>query len=103
MTTTAVARRTDPETSHEAAGTVDVMRSQMAVLTFLRNRLNRPFTYKGLVSAYQHECQDAGYPWFADSRIRSACKELRDAGLIRHVGFTTPPSGRRERVWEVTS
>ena len=43
---TAHARNTDPITSHEAADGVDLMRSQMLVLTFAKQYMGTYFTDK---------------------------------------------------------
>lgn len=97
----AVARRTDPVTSHEAAAGVDLARSQFLVLTFATRYLGPYFTDKALVAAYNRvvEVGEAGYPPLSDSRIRTARLELAAAGLVFFAGFTLPERGRRERIW----
>lgn len=98
---TAHARNTDPETSHEAAATIDQSKSQQAVMTAARNHLTGPFTDKDLVRTFRQE--RATLPRFSESRIRTARRELVDQGLLQLHGLTRPVSGRRERLWEVTA
>lgn len=97
----AIARHTDPVTSHEAAGGVDLIRSQMLVLTFARSYLGEYFTDKALVSTY-HRVREAGenttFPPLSDSRIRTARLELAAAGLVFFAGYTKG-TVRRERIW----
>lgn len=95
----AVARHTDPITSHEAAAGVDLIRSQMLVLTFAHRYLPAYFTDKALVAGYRKIASAGGQPLLADSRLRTARKELVDAGLIFHAGRTTPDRGRSELIW----
>lgn len=93
-------RHTDPVTSHEAADSVDLMRSQMLVLTFARQYLGAYFTDKGLVSTYRRvvETGQTELPPLSDSRIRTARLELAAAGLVFFAGYTVGTT-RRERIW----
>lgn len=97
----AVARHTDPITSHEAAGGVDLIRSQFLVLTFCKSYMADFFTDKALVATY-HRVREAGentsFPPLSDSRIRTARLELAAAGLVFFAGHTTGTT-RRERIW----
>lgn len=95
----ALARNTDPITSHEAADGVDLIRSQMLVLTFAHSYLPAYFTDKALVAGYRKIASAGGQPLLADSRLRTARKELVDAGLVYFAGYTDPDRGRRERIW----
>lgn len=99
----AIARHTDPVTSHEAAEGVDLIRSQMLVLTFAREYMGDYFTDKNLAATYRRvvEVGEAQLPPLSDSRIRTARKELVDAGLIAFAGYTEPERGRRESIWQV--
>lgn len=94
----AVARHTDPATSHEAAAGVDLARSQMAVLTYLRSYCSAYFTDKTLVAGYRKVQENTSLPVLSDSRIRTARLELVTAGLLYLAGETEGPT-RRERVW----
>lgn len=93
-------RHTDPVTSHEAADGVDLMRSQMLVLTFCQQYLGAYFTDKGLVSTYRRvvEAEGSQLPPLSDSRIRTARLELASARLVFFAGYTTGTT-RRERIW----
>lgn len=107
---TAHARRTDPITSHEAAATVDTNRSQTAVLQLAYQYLGRYFTQAAAVTTYQQvshhqhaERQPNALPVLSDSRVRSAVRELQRKGHIMHAGYTSPATGRREAIWELTT
>ena len=102
---TAHARNTDPITSHEAAEGVDVNRSQALVLAFCTSYMGEYFTDKNLAATYRRvvEVGEAQLPPVSDSRIRTARKELVDAGLITFAGYTEPARGRRESIWKVTA
>lgn len=93
-------RHTDPVTSHEAADGVDLMRSQMLVLTFCKSYMGAYFTDKGLVATYRRvvEVGEAQIPPLSDSRIRTARLELASARLVFFAGYTTGTT-RRERIW----
>lgn len=94
------ARNTDPVTSHEAAGGVDLIRSQMLVLTFAKQYMGAYFTDKALVATYRRvvEVGEAQLPPLSDSRIRTARLELAAARLVFFAGYTTG-TARRERIW----
>jgi hypothetical protein len=87
------ARTTDPETSHEAAASVDLRPAQEFVLT--------------LLAAYG-PCHDERLVQKANGRytpsgIRSRRAELEAAKLVKFTGsFTKTDAGRKTRVWEVT-
>jgi hypothetical protein len=93
----AKARRTDPETSHEAADSVtNVTLTQEYILKALK----RPRNDTQLIEAYR------GYktaPRASESGIRSRRAELVDAGLVDDSGNRVKmPSGRFSIVWERT-
>lgn len=99
----AVARSTDPSTSHEAAAGVDLARSQALVLTFCHRYMGPFFTDKGLVSTYhlvQNSDQPTSFPPLSDSRIRTARMELATAKhpLVFFAGHTKG-AAREERMW----
>lgn len=93
-------RHTDPVTSHEAGDGVDLMRSQLLVLTFAKQYMGAYFTDKALVSTYRRvvETGQAQLPPLSDSRIRTARLELASARLAFFAGYTTG-TARRERIW----
>ena len=95
-----LARHTDPATSHEAADGIDLMRSQMLVLTFAKQYMGAYFTDKALVATYRRvvEVGEAQLPALSDSRIRTARLELASARLVFFAGYTTGTT-RRERIW----
>ena len=85
---TAVARRTDPSTSHEAAWSLrDLNELQGRVLALL-NRL-RDATDEGLVDAYE-----ADYGPVSPSTVRPRRRELQDIGAIVVVGRSHTKGGR---------
>jgi hypothetical protein len=89
------ARKTDPETSHEAADSVEnVTLTQEYILRALR----KPRNDSQLIEAYR------GYktaPNASESGIRSRRAELVDSGLVDDSGKRVKmPSGRLSIVWE---
>lgn len=94
----AEARQNDPETSHEAAGRItpeDATKVQRAVLAILQE--HPAITDKRLIHYYHLEGYWGAFP-ATDQSIRSRRAELRDAGLVRHVGYSQV-AGHRERRW----
>lgn len=96
----AVARNTDPTTSHEAAEGVEVSRSQALVLAFCKSYMGVYFTDKALVATYRRvvEVGTAQLPPLSDSRVRTARLELASARLMFFAGYTAGTT-RRERIW----
>lgn len=86
------ARRTDPETSHEAAASIDRIReSQEAVLEALRR--HGPMIDEELVERVSGQ---------SPSGIRSRRAELVVKGMVRFSGsYSVTASNRRTRIWEV--
>jgi hypothetical protein len=92
-----VARRTDPETSHEAAASVeDLTEKRRLVLTLLREI--GPCTDEWLVFCYpQYFPEHRQSP----SGIRTRRRELVDAGFARWTGEKVQgKTNRMMRVWE---
>ncbi len=84
------ARASDPWTSHAAARSVNVKPSQAAVLRVLDGEM----TLADIVDRVELSGER-----FSDSRIRTATKELQDAGRVIDTGHTvTMPSGRKARL-----
>lgn len=81
-------RTSDPETSREAAATVEVARSQSIVMEAFR--LYGRMDDRLLVNVIDGV--------ISPSRARGARCELGRAGRLRHVGYTGRP---RRRVWEL--
>lgn len=101
---TAYARRTDPETSHEAARSIrsdKLRRSQEAVLDVLRS-LHRA-TDVELIQSYNLRGYAFSVPQ-SDSGIRTRRSELVTAGKVIDSGERVKlPSGRRAIVWKAAS
>ena len=98
------ARRTDPETSHEAAASVtELGKKQAAVLAVVR-RLKQ-CTDVQLVERYMlPEDSDELFVSQSISGIRTRRAELVRKGLVRFTGrYGTTDRGRRTRVWEVVT
>lgn len=96
-------RRTDPETSVEAAESVeDKLRlSQQAVLEIMR-AFPVGLTDTDLINVYRARAGRAGIPQQSESGIRTRRKELVDQGKVFNTGATTTlPSGRRSIIWAV--
>jgi len=94
------ARTTDPDTSVEAAASIDedqLRRSQLAVLKTLRHLVAA--TDAELVSSYLHRA-DAGLAHYqSQSGIRTRRNELVKAGLIVDTGVRAWSGRRHHIVW----
>lgn len=98
---TAYARTTDPDTSHEAAASLDTANSRLYVLGLL--------TEFGPLADFEienrHATDTIGHTFYgrlSPSRLRSARSELVAAGhVVASAGFTKTPSGRRALLWSV--
>jgi hypothetical protein len=94
------ARRTDPETSHEAAaGVRDITAKQAAVLYVMKTRAHG-LHLAGLVDLYQRHFRGGDVPKQSESGIRSRAAELVDLGKLVVTGehFIDPMTGRRHRI-----
>lgn len=91
---TALARRTDPITSHEAADKANLFGSRTWVmLTLLEHGPLAPFELEAA----------AGKLW-SPSRIRTALSELSKAGLVEQSGIYRLTRSRfRAQVWQVVA
>ena len=98
---TALARSTDPDTSHQAAASLpDLRPSQEAVLRILR--FLGSATDIELVAAYRRATVRGEVPPQSSSGIRTRRRELVEAGRVQeHATAIVQPSGRRARVWRV--
>lgn len=94
------ARRTDPQTSHDAATSLgDLRESQRSVLYVLRKF--GPSTDERLVENYQAGAALGRVPRQSESGIRTRRKELTEAGLVRDSGDRAIlRSGRSAIIWE---
>lgn len=92
-----VARNSDPQTSWDAAASVDQVREkQTAVLRVLTQ--HGPLTHEELVSTY-YDAQ-LGLPMQSPSGIRTRCNELVKMGLVEWTGEKrVMTTGRKARVW----
>jgi hypothetical protein len=95
----AVARRGDPETSHEAAASVTGLReSQAEVLGVIRRR--GPMTDEEVLKVLS----DRGERPWTPSGARTRRSELVTAGLVKDSGRRKRlPTGRRSILWEAVS
>lgn len=102
---TAYARRTDPETSHEAAQSIrsdKLRRSQEAVLALFRAQ--GAMTDVELVEFYAKRAEFGRVVPQSDSGIRTRRSELVTAGKVIDSGERVKlPSGRRAIVWKAAS
>lgn len=90
------ARRSDPQTSHEAADTNDTARSRAAVLAVL-NGSERPLADFEIESVHRTFTRTP----FTPSRLRTARHELEEDGVVIPVGTTRTPTGRRATTWAI--
>ncbi|MBM6981189.1 MAG: hypothetical protein I3I97_02940 [Bifidobacterium thermophilum] len=93
VTPVAHARATDPETSDEAADTVDVPRAKRAVLLAMsvweRTHGTDGITYGTLIDQARNMARTLGM--HTEQSIRSRCSELEKLGYIETV--TDPATG----------
>lgn len=98
--TKAHARRTDPQTSHDAAASVDKIRaSQQAVLTVLR-RFPQGLSDTDLIEEYGKLAELGAVPRQSPSGLRSRRSELTKVGMVIDSGErATLVTGRKAIVW----
>lgn len=99
---TARARRTDPETSHAAAQSVDVNPNQQGILTVFRRY--KTMTDQEMVSHYDNarlfENWGKRLPQQSESGMRTRRAELVKKGVIEWNGHKKVlDTGRQARVW----
>lgn len=94
------ARKTDPQTSHDAASSVkEVSATQAAIMMILRSA---PMCDERLVTEYQRWQPLDGYPKATPQSIRSRRAELVRMGLVQDAGFKeSMTTGRFGIVWKV--
>jgi hypothetical protein len=96
----AVARTTDPDTSHDAADSLDpatLTGIQVNVLVVLEGSGER-----GLPDVTLEDRYRASYGWAGGSTIRTRRRELVDLGLVEDTGVRVPiRSGRLSILWRV--
>ena len=99
------ARRTDPETSHEAAdSTAGAIRESRDFVFFLLEVGGPMCDHELVVDAEKWARAFRDAPRWSASRIRTARHELTCDLLVEHSGgFGRTSSGRRAKVWRVVS
>lgn len=101
----AMARTTDPETSHMAAASVsDLRHSQYLVLKVLRKLPSRGMTDEELQAEYLFHRRQRPALFLAQSEsgIRTRRSELVRLGLVEFAGERRRmDSGRMARVWRI--
>lgn len=99
---TALARTTDPDTSHQAAASLpDLRPSQDAVLRILRGLIQA--TDPELVAAYRRAVVRGEVPPQSSSGIRTRRRELVEARRVTATSVRVrQESGRCAQVWRVT-
>ena len=91
------ARTTDPQTSHEAAASIE---KTNLTQFYIWLALKRPATDVELLERYRN---DRNAPQASDSGIRSRRSELVEAGMVEDSGLRQKlPSGRNAIVWKRT-
>lgn len=89
----AVARRTDPGTSHAAAASISPRRMStvrsrvLAILNGKRAELRGGLTHDEIIAEYKGHALRLGWPRATDSSIRTRCNELwRDGEVVKVEG-----------------
>lgn len=101
----AVARSSDPRTSHDAAGSISeesIRASQVAVYLIIDHHGAAGVCDQDLIRNYAsaHLRNPKMYPYQAESGIRTRRSELVRKGLVVDSGRrTTTRSGRKSIVW----
>lgn len=102
----AVARKTDPGTSHAAAADVSrrvtTVRSRVAAIFAVAEE---PMTQDQLIGAYKRNSMRLGWPPASDSSIRTRCNELWRDGEVERVEGEAGKSrhGRAALLWRAVS
>lgn len=99
------ARKTDPETSHDAARSIKepkLSESRLAIVRIFRKhgRMND----ESLAAYYASLMSDGSAPYLSPSGLRSRRSELVDMGYLTDTGLRAPTySGRQSIVWKAVS
>jgi hypothetical protein len=89
------ARRTDPQTSHDAARSVkDVSKTKQAILSLLRKHQ----TDMQLVANYTKLVRQNKAPRASESGIRSRRAELVKLGLVKDTGKKNVSASNRQMI-----
>lgn len=103
---TALARRTDPATSHQASGAAYRSTAKDDVLRILTD--HGPLHDRGIEIIHDAYVEKGAMPHRSAQRLRTARRELADAGIVRqhYDADDVPvcvqmPSGYASMVWEV--
>jgi len=97
-------RTWDPETSHEAAQSITAEDLNIVERTILRILTSEPMADHELFKVYELTRALAPLPRVAPQRIRTIRKYLELAGFVEASGlYHLTDSGRRARVWQVTT
>lgn len=95
----ALARTTDPETSHQAAASVNLTKGQRAVLSEFR--MYGTLTDEQLIQALQVRATSCPDAKLSDSGARSRRAELVAAGMLIDSGQRgLTAAGRKTVVWQ---
>lgn len=99
----AVARNTDPLTSHQAAASVDVTKGQQRVLDALALRPDVDWTDEQFARWFEQRAMVMKTPvGMSPSGLRTRRAELIELGLIEWTGDKRPlASGRLSQVWRL--
>jgi hypothetical protein len=94
------ARRTDPQTSHDAAASVINIKPIQKIILQL---LHFPKTDEELVKAYSELVEKGAAPWSSPSGLRTRRHELTDMGYVQDSDLRVKTySGRSAIVWRLT-
>lgn len=95
----ALARRTDPETSHEAAKSVSeesITETQRAIIKLLGTT---PMNDDQLFQMYFQGAEQGYWKHASMSGVRSRRSELVKRGIVKNVGRTKTSFGRAAIIW----
>jgi hypothetical protein len=96
------ARHTDPQTSHEAAASVN-LNSMTATKKMIYAILQEPFTDEQIAELYENAVRLGLAPRASLSGIRSRRNELYREHLIEPIGYGKTVSNRRAIIWQASA
>lgn len=97
------ARKLDPQTSHDAANSVQhLTQTQMGILNVL-SKTDLPLSDERIIELYEVQVRHGLLPRASQSGIRSRRAELTELGLVEPRAFGRTVSGRRCTLWGLTN
>jgi hypothetical protein len=101
MSTTPKARKTDPNTSHEAASKVSNVEQVRSAIYVILSANPNGLTDGQIERIYEKARPELRWPFASSSGLRTRRSELVEMGQVEHSGeYKLTESGRRTIVWK---